>query len=35
MVQLRERLKPAGFVAELADGRVTVSRATPAVRGLL
>jgi general secretion pathway protein L len=34
MAQLRERLKPAGFVVELADGRVTVSRATPAVRSL-
>ena len=35
MAQLRDRLKPAGYVAELAEGRVTVSRTAPAVRGLL
>ncbi|HLL11709.1 MAG TPA: type II secretion system protein GspL [Rubrivivax sp.] len=35
MVQLRERLKPAGYLVELADGRVTVSRAVPAGRGPL
>lgn len=35
MAQLRDRLKPAGFVVELADGRVTVSRAAPVQRGLL
>ena len=33
MAQLRERLKPAGYVSELAEGRVTLSRAAPTGRG--
>jgi general secretion pathway protein L len=33
LAQFRDRLKGSGFAAELADGRVVVTRAAPPVRG--
>ena len=33
LAQLRERLKGSGFVAELAEGRVVISRTPPAAKG--